>query len=399
MAQPVRPASVSGLPPIEAIQSPAGPESAQPQLSTSERGGLLSWVERQGPRATLKFSERTASGWSPATSVASGTNWFVNWADVPSVLRLRNGTLVAHWLQRSGPDTYAYDVRLAYSRNDGRTWSPSFSPHSDGTKTEHGFASLFQSPAGGLGITWLDGRETSPGTTHEAHAPDTGAMTLRFGSFSQSWKQTSDAAVDRRVCDCCPTTAAVTSEGPIVAYRNRSDDEVRDIFVSRLENGEWTQPHAVHADAWKIVACPVNGPMLSAQGRSVALAWFTGQGNQPRSLVAFSQDAGRTFGAPVRLDDAGTLGRVDVDLLPDGSAIASWIEFAGGQAHFRMRRVEPSGTKSAAVTVSPIASARSSGYPRVSHHKGEVLFAWTDTTDGTSQVRTAAARWPATLPR
>ena len=125
---------------VESLESPAGRDSAQPQLSTSARGVLLSWIERDGPKATLRFAERTASGWSAARTVASGTDWFVNWADVPSVVRLADGTIAGHWLQKSGADTYAYDVRLSYSLDDGKTWSPSFTPHSDGTTTEHGFA-------------------------------------------------------------------------------------------------------------------------------------------------------------------------------------------------------------------------------------------------------------------
>ena len=84
-----------GWPPlIEPVASPAGTDSAQPQMTVSPRGVLLSWIERSGSRATLRFSERTATGWSPATTVAGGDDWFVNWADVPSVLRLDDGSLV-----------------------------------------------------------------------------------------------------------------------------------------------------------------------------------------------------------------------------------------------------------------------------------------------------------------
>ena len=83
-------------------------------------------------------------------------------------MRLASGELVAHWLQKSGVDTYAYDVRLSYSKDDGKTWSASFTPHSDGTKTEHGFASLFQMPGAGLGLAWLDGRAMKPGGSHDA---------------------------------------------------------------------------------------------------------------------------------------------------------------------------------------------------------------------------------------
>ncbi len=377
---------------IDEARSPAGPNSAQPQLSSSVRGTLLSWIEREGQKATLRFAERTTTGWSAARDVASGTDWFVNWADVPSVIRLANGELVAHWLQKSGSDTYAYDVRLSFSKDDGKTWAPSFTPHSDGTKTEHGFASLFQLPGAGLGLAWLDGRAMKSGAGHDSHGGGGGAMSVRFATFGRDWKQTAEMPVDLRVCECCPTTAAVTSEGPIVAYRNRGEDEVRDIFVSRLENGKWSEPKAVHADGWKIQACPVNGPMLSARGRDVVMAWFTGQADQPRTFVAFSRDAGRTFGSPIRLDDAGAVGRVDIELMPDGAAMASWIESVDQRAQFRVRRIEPSGAKSAAITVTGLAGGRSSGYPRIAATASEIVFAWTDTSGTTPRVQTAVAR-------
>ena len=377
---------------IERIPSPARANSAQPHLSSSSRGILLSWIERDGQRATLRFAERTADGWSVPRDVASGTNWFVNWADVPSVVRLTSGELAAHWLQKSGPGTYAYDVRLAYSKDDGKTWSSSFTPHSDRTRTEHGFVTLFQMPGSGLGLTWLDGRSMNAGGSHETHGSAGGAMSVRFATFGRDWKQTSEVPIDLRVCECCPTSAAVTAEGPIVAYRNRTEDEVRDIFVSRLGRGEWSVPVAVHPDAWKIAACPVNGPMLAARGRDVAIAWFTAQGDKPSAFVAFSKDAGRTFGSPIRLDEAGSLGRVDVELMSDGSALASWIEFADERAQFRVRRVGPSGTKSPSMTVSDLVGTRASGYPRMATHGDEVIFAWTESDNGRTQVRTAVAR-------
>jgi hypothetical protein len=379
---------------VRAAPSPAGPQSAQPNLATSPRGVILSWVEREGSQATLKFSERTAAGWSTGRTVASGSNWFVNWADVPSVTRLASDTLVAHWLQKSGPGTYAYDVRLAHSSDDGRTWSRSFTPHHDGTKTEHGFVTLFQMPDAGLGLVWLDGRNMTGGD----HAPPShaaggsGDMTLRFGSFGSDWTQIADIALDPRVCECCPTSVAVTSEGPIVAYRDRSPEEVRDIFISRLENGKWSEPKPVHADQWRVNACPVNGPVLSARGREVAVAWFNAKDDKPKSLVALSSDAGRTFGPPVRLDDESSLGRVDVELLPDGSAVAAYMEFVDQKAEFRVRRVTRDGSRSLPIAVSGMVGNRSSGYPRMALHDGELVFAWTERQGDSSRVRTASAR-------
>ena len=377
---------------IEPLSSPAVADSGQPQLTMSDRGVLLSWIERSGQSATLKFSERTPAGWSAAKVVASGTDWFVNWADVPSVLRLDDGTLAAHWLQKSGPGTYAYDVRLSYSKDDGKTWSPSFTPHHDGTKTEHGFASLFQMAGAGLGLVWLDGRAMT-GDAHGVGGHGSGAMSVRYAAFDRSWKQSADTPIDLRVCECCPTAAAVTSEGVIAAFRDRSPEEIRDIYVARLEQGKWSEPVPVHKDNWRMPACPVNGPALSAIGRDVAIAWFTGKDDQPQAHLAFSRDAGRTFGAPIRLDDGVSLGRVGVVLLPDRSAVAAYIEYADKRPQFRVRRIDSSGAKSAPITVAGIDDGRASGYPRIALHRGELVFAWIERNQG-SQIRTAVAKVP-----
>lgn len=404
-------ASQAAAPVLRSLATPAAANSAQPQLSVSKRGVLLSWIERNGDLATLKFAERTASGWSPSRTIAAGRDWFVNWADVPSALRLPSGAIVAHWLQKSGPDTYAYDVRLSHSLDDGKTWSASYLPHHDGTKTEHGFASLF--PMGdGFGLVWLDGRNMlaapksgeggKAGGGHDSEHGGSGAMSVRFAQFDKSFKQIAEAPVDTKVCECCPTAAAVTAEGVITAYRNRSDEEVRDNYVSRYVNGKWTTPQPVFNDNWKIAACPVNGPSLSARGRTVAMTWFTVKQEQGQAYLAFSDDAGATFRAPIRVDDGGSLGRVDVELLPDGAALATWIEFAeppaaekssGGRAQFRARRIDASGARTPAITIAGIAGSRASGYPRAAIANDEVVFAWTESIAGGGlQVRTASVR-------
>jgi hypothetical protein len=373
---------------VDMLTSPASPNSAQPQLSVQGDRVVLSWIERTGDRAALRFAERTADGWSDARTVSSGTDWFVNWADVPSVVRLPNGVLAGHWLQKSASSTYAYDVRLSFSKDQGRAWSSAVTPHHDGTPTEHGFASLYGMPGEGLGLIWLDGRQMKPGH-HDGM--DAGPMSIRSAAFNRDGTQTAELLVDDRVCECCPTAAAVTSNGPIVAFRNRTTDEIRDIYVSRLVAGKWTEAVPVHRDNWKIAACPVNGPALSANGSDVAIAWFTGVGDQGHVYAAFSSNAGETFGAPVRIDEVGAVGRVDVELLADGSAAVTWIEFADQRSQFRIRRVERTGAKSPSSTVAGIAAGRASGYPRLARRGDELLFAWTD-AGATPQVRTAVAR-------
>jgi hypothetical protein len=381
---------------VQPLTLPAGPNSMEPQFTSSDRGVLLSWLEREGRTSTLKFAERTASGWTEPATVASGDDWFLSYADMPSVLRLSNGTLVAQWLKTTEAGIEAYDLLMAHSTDEGKTWTAPVTPHQDGTTTMHGFASMVEMPSGGVGVVWLDGRNSY----FDFDDPETGTMMLRFAEFDTNWTQLSDQLIDQRVCECCPTTAVMTADGLITAYRDLIDEtQVRDIAVSRLENGAWTEAAPLHQDNWEVAFCPVNGPMLSARGRDVAAAWFTAVGDEGHAYAAFSEDAGRTWTTPVRLDDASALGRVGIVLLDDGTAVATWIEFTGGGSQFRTRLVDRTGAKSAPITISGIGGARPNGYPRIAQQGDELIFAWTETEEGGEgeprmTVRAATAELP-----
>jgi len=378
------PAPAQGRPAltVEPLSSPAGADSSEPHLTVQGDRVILSWLEVGEGRSTLKFAERTASGWSAPQIVHSSDDFYINAYDVPSVRALTDGTLAAHWTTKNGPNPEASTVRLSWSRDRGRTWSAPVSPHHDGTQTQHGFVSLFQAPGAGLGLVWLDGRTTDP-------QKESGDMALRASVYAPDGKQLRETVVDPRVCECCSMSAATTSEGVIVAYRDRSASEVRDIYVTRFTGSAWSAPTLVHQDGWQINGCPINGPSVSARGRNVAVAWFTAKNDQGQAFVAFSRDAGRTFGPAVRVDDGRSLGRLGVQLLADGSAAVSWIELADGRAQFRVRTVTPSGVRSPAVTVSEDPDTRS---PRLAGNARELLFAWTEADENDAlRVRTARA--------
>ncbi len=382
---------------IEPVNAPSGPNSSEPQLTVSDRGIILSWVERAGAMAYLKFAERTSSGWSDATTIASGDNWFLSYADPPTVLRRPGGTLVATWLISTNPRYEGNDLQVSYSQDDGKTWAQPFVPHHDGTEQQHAFAAVFELPGNELGVSWLDGRDTQPSEAN----PFGGPMALRYAAYDAEWNRTAEGVIDEQACECCSTMAAMTSDGVLIAFRDRSDEEIRDIAVSRFENGTWTEAMTVHNDNWEVYGCPVNGPALSARGRQAAVAWFTVKDDQGQAYAALSDDAGRTWGAPVRLDDAVSVGRVDVDVLDDGSAVATWVEFADGRSQLRMRRIEASGAKSAAVSVAAgIEGGSSSGFPRFARFGEELVFAWTesavegDSSESLLTVHTAVAHLP-----
>lgn len=366
---------------VERLDSPAGAASAVPQMTVEGDRVVLSWVEREGKKSTLKFAARTASGWSAPLPVVASDRLMVNSADVPSVRAMPDGSLAAHWMQESGPDPEAYDLRLAWSA-DGKTWSAPVAPNHDKTVSQHGFATLFPVTGGGMGVIWLDGR-----TTHG----DAGDMQLRAAMFDAAHTPLGETLVDSRVCECCPTGVALGADGPIAAYRNRTSAEVRDIFVTRLVTGRWSMPVPVHADNFKIDACPINGPAIAANGREVAVAWFTAPKEEERSYVAFSLDGGRTFGAPTRVEDAGTLGRMQVALAPDGAAIVGWVEFANEKSTFKVRRIAANGARGPSVAVAAMSGTR---FPRLALAKGEITLAWTESVKDSSQVRTARIKLP-----
>jgi hypothetical protein len=366
------------------IDPPAGQGALAPNLVRVGDGALLTWLEPADPSDEsadavyrLRFAGFDGDAWGPPATIIEGSDLFVNWADVPSITRAGDGALVAHWLQRSGGDTYAYDVMLARSADGGGTWKRLGSAHDDGTKTEHGFVSLVPQTHGARAF-WLDGREMS--------GHDTGDMTLRTALVGETIG--AGVVLDPRVCECCSTSAVMTADGPLIAYRDRSPEEVRDIFAVRRVDGAWTSPRRVHDDGWTMAACPVNGPAVDARGRLVAIAWYTGAANRPAVRVAFSRDAGATFDPPITVDDGWPVGRVDVVLDPSGHAVVCWLAKGPHRGTIMLRRVSADGRTGAPMQAARTSVARSGGFPKTVAVERSLLLAWTEDGD-TTRLRAA----------
>ena len=373
---------------IDPLPLAAAPGSAQPHLATGPSGQVvLSWQESSDEAARLRFSTLGSDGWSTPRTVASGDRWFVNWADFPSVVPISDDVWAAHWLVKRSGGTYAYDVALAVSADAGMSWSDAVTPHDDGTATEHGFVSLFPHD-GAAGALWLDGRNMTEDSEHGHHGG--GAMTLRSATIDRDAHVAGPALVDERVCDCCQTDVAIVGTTPVAVYRNRDDDEIRDIYVSRLEAAGWSAGAPVANDRWEIEGCPVNGPAIATQGQRVGIAWFTAAENRSRVRYAVSSDGGRSFGEASDLASGDTLGRVDVVLLEDGSAFVSHLRNLGnGAAEIVLRHVSIDGTPGTAFRVAETSSGRSSGFPQLVRFDDWLVFAWVDSVDGSLRVHSA----------
>lgn len=365
---------------------PVGSDAAEPNLFTSSDGSVvMSWIERVDARThALRFAIRGTDGsWSEPRDIVRRDDLFVNWADFPSVVQLGDGRLLAHWLQRNGMGRVAYEVRLAESRDGGATWSAAVAPHRRGVAAEHGFVSMIVGDSSAT-VFFLDGGNNAAqgGHSHDgdSHAIPMSLASNVWGASSTPMRVDAKQVLDSRVCDCCQTSAAMTSRGPVVVYRDRSDSkpEIRDVVISRLVDGAWTAAQPVHADNWEVDFCPVNGPMVQADGDTVVVAWFTAARDTAKVQVAFSYDAGASFGEPVRVDDGDPAGRVGLQLL-DGAAYVSWLERGTGDTAFvKLRRVQRDGRADDAVVISRSSGARSSGFPRITRLPDGLFLAWTE---------------------
>ena len=373
---------------VQELVSPASENSGEPFLSTSGDQVLMSWLEAHGENShQLKFSTLEADGWSQGKVIAEGADFFVNWADFPSIRHGPNGTLWAHWLQSGTQGGYDYGVRIVQSSDGGVNWSKPWTPHDDQTPTEHGFVSSV-SLGQTMGFIWLDGRQFAAAEQDESVARE---MTLRYREMGVDGTPGPETLMDGRVCDCCQTDAAMTPGGPVVVYRDRTEAEIRDIYITRLVEGNWTDGEVVYEDGWNIGGCPVNGPSVAMAENELYVGWFTGAEEQPRVKVASSSDMGESFGAPTVIDDGNPAGRVAVVGLSNGEALVSWLERTGAEgAEIRMRRINSEGVISESVTLTVTTSGRATGFPQLVQGPDESLMvAWTDVTEETQQVRVA----------
>lgn len=363
------------------LASPANELTAEPFLFTGENGAVyLSWVKEVDDRSEMYFARLTGNHWSPPMQIDSGRNWFVNWADFPMMATNKNH-FIASYLDKSGAGKYSYDIKYKVSSDSGRTWSQAKWLNEDGKDAEHGFTSF--TPYGeNFFVSWLDGRNTASEETSHHHEGHPGAMSVRGAVVNGLGEKLQEWELDARTCDCCNTCSAITKDGPVVVYRDRSEEEVRDISITRMVDGKWTAPKLIYADNWTIKGCPVNGPRAVAKGNNLAIAWFSMPNNEPQVKVTFSDDGGESFLDPVRIDQGKAIGRIDLEMLDDGSVFALWME----GSNIMGANVTEDGVRWK-MLISASSEARSSGFPQVTKSGHRLIVAWTDNQQ--KSIRTA----------
>ena len=210
-------------------------------------------------------------------------------------------------------------------------------------------------------------------------------MTLRSATVTGAGDIVGSQQIDSSVCDCCPTDTTISNGVPLAVYRDRTADEVRDIYVSRFADGNWQPGVPVSNDGWVIEGCPVNGPAIDALDSLVAVAWFTGANNAPRVYAAVSGDGGQTFADPLEISRGRTLGRVGVSVVNAESYVVSWMDHSPqNDFDIKVRALTTDGQVGPPWTVGKTSAMRT--VPQLTRIGDQLVMAWTDEVGDTSEV-------------
>ena len=364
--------------------NPFPENSSESFLLSTDKDLFISWTEQVLDSNFLYVTKLEGGSWSNKKLITKGTDWFVNWADFPSISynNLSNSIFSFH-LQKSSEETFSYDVN--YHINSKETWKDMNKIHDDNTFSEHGFVSSIPYKDGFM-VSWLDGRNTY-GVGDHGHAK--GAMTIRSAILDSNGNIVSQNVIDEMVCECCQTSMAISGDIPIVVYRDRSEGEIRDIYYSRYIDSNWTEPHPIHNDGWEINGCPVNGPNVDSYGDNVVVSWFSASNGRPKVNLKFSTDNGRTFGDKILIDevDNSPLGRVDIELISETEAIISWLSTVDGKGKLLIRKIKTNGEIGLIKVVDEISTERSTGFPQIEKFNDDVYISWTDNSELGKKVR------------
>lgn len=359
-------------------------KSSESYLQASGEDLYISWTEQRLDSNYLYNSRFNGKSWGKKELITKGKDWFVNWADFPSISHNNiSNTFFSFNLQKSSEETFSYDVNYFFKAKE---WVDMKKIHSDNTFTEHGFVSVTPYEEGFI-ASWLDGRNTVPSS--DGHAK--GAMTLRSAEIDKEGKIINERQVDNMVCDCCQTSMTVAGGIPLLVYRDRSPEETRDIYLSRYVNSQWTEPISIHDDGWVINGCPVNGPNIDSFEDRVVVSWFSASNGIPKVNLKFSSNKGQSFGRKIMVDniDNKPMGRVDIEFINKDEIIVSWLSVVDGEGKLLMRKINSMGTLGEIHTITEVSTERSTGFPQIEKWQDNIFLSWTDISGGDKRVKTS----------
>lgn len=368
---------------ITSIPVPSAPGAMAPRLNHQGGRLTLSWLEAapeqqsllNGNASRFNWSRWDGMSWTPVETIAMSPQMFSNAADRPSVVIARDGTHFAHWLDKANSSVYGYDVKLARYSEQDKNWQslgPIWTASTSDRRGYDGFVTMLPDQHG-ITAFWIDGR-----LYDEKQGGPMRLLTARISDQIHN-----ETILDDNICSCCDTAAVQTANGPVVFYRGRTENEIRDILRVRWTGRQWSQPEPVARDNWHIEACAVDGPQAAVNEKHIALAWFTGATGQGSVKIAFSSDQGQTFMQDHEVDHlsrSGPVGHADVIFLENGDALVSWIARSQSTQNnmILLRRFAPDGTAGPYLKIAEISTSRRIGFPQLEQFANAIYLAWTE---------------------
>lgn len=362
------------------IAPPTSATASSSNLTASPDGvAWLTWMETAADKTVaLKFAtfDTDARKWSAARTIASGPDLNAGTSDVPAVTVGPNGQATALWYVKNPPSPQTahlhhgagYNAVTSSTRDGGATWSTPTRLSKESEINE--FTALTTLADGRVLAVWLDARVKKVMGAMLDHAKVHPGMKLSQQLYSRIvapaeavTADTPDTLIEYSVCDCCHTSLAAFPDGTaLLVYRGRSEEEARDVRVTRFRGHTWDEPRTLNNDDWRIAGCPVNGPQLVSDGGRVGVAWFTAAENDPRVVASFSPDAGARFLLPLKLSEPKPVGRASLVMLRSTALLVAWVDANGALA---LRRVTPDYGLNATVTLTKPEAGRLKGPPRL----------------------------------
>ena len=285
----------AAAPPRGEFTHPAGGHEVQvsaPAVAVDAEGqALIAWIAG-GHDGNRVFVTRPGGG-AEAVRVSPADMSADSLHQAPGLAVGPGGEIYVTWSStkpKPAGALFASDLQLSRSLDSGRTFERPLRINDD-RPTSHSFEGLAVAPDGTLLVAWIDTRGGQGSTaTWLARVVDRGSRVERVAPLPAG-----------ETCVCCRVSvSAGPGEAAAVMWRKVFPGDVRDMVLSASTDGgrSFAPASLVHADNWKITACPHRGGSVAtdARGRRYAL-WYTERRERPEILLAVAAD-GRRFDAP-----------------------------------------------------------------------------------------------------
>ncbi len=259
--------------------------------------------------------------------------------------------IVVLWTARTGTTR----IKAARSRDGGKSFNADLTLSTPGAKGDRGWPAVALDQQAGLHAIWLDHRGMAANRTsgadrgsHEHGGERDGVAMARKSGLYYASANRRERQLTSGVCYCCKTAIAAGPDGSLyAAWRHVYPGNLRDIALTMSRDGgrSFSAPVRVNEDGWSINGCPDDGPAIALDaGGGVHLAWPTViTGAKPQGAIFYASTGdGRRFTPPVRIPTFGGPKPSHPQIVVDrgGRIFVAWDEGVNGKRMAAVRELK-----------------------------------------------------------